>query len=247
MIKRIRFVTRRRALPVARFPVVWVDAVTLVGEAPARVRPARVVACTTLHNIDGTDAPHDGISMEWFADMDALQRFETWLGTEDGHRAASAAGAVEPDATAVIIAEEAVMRGADWLEHRWGERAAKVKHMALARRADGLTPTEFSERWRNRPGMIGGANSVSMVAIPDKAKGHAYVQNHPVPNSAGEWLYDAVNEVYFDDIDAMRTRIEFFEKNDVGRAEADLVSKATFVAVTEQVIDSGPTGGPATF
>jgi hypothetical protein len=145
----------------------------------------------------------------------------------------------EPDATAVIIAEEAVMRGADWLERRWADGAVKFKHMALARRAEGLSTSEFSERWRNRAGTIGGgAGSAPVIAIPNEAKGHAYVQNHPVANAAAEWTYDAVNEVYFDDLDAMRRRIDFFRKNDVGRAEADLVSEATFVAVTEHVIDS---------
>jgi hypothetical protein len=238
MIKRIRFVTRRGALSVGEFPAAWAGAVALVGEAPAGVRPTRAVACTTLHKVDGTEAPHDGISMEWFADMDALQRFETWLGSEDGHRAACAAGAVEPDATAVIIAEEAVLRGADWLERRWADGAVKLKHMALARRAEGLSPNEFSERWRNRAGTIGGAGSARVIAIPDEAKGYAYVQNHPVPNAATDWIYDAVNEVYFDDLDEMRSRIDFFRKNDVGRAEADLVSAATFVAVTEHVMDS---------
>jgi hypothetical protein len=239
MIKRIRFVTRRGAVSLGEFNGVWVSAVALVTEAPAGVRPTRAVACTTLHNVDGTEAPHDGISMEWFADMDALQRFETWLGSEDGNRAACAAGAVEPDATAVVVAEEAVMRGADWLDRRWAGGAVKLKHMALARRAEGLSPNEFSERWRNRAGTIGGAGSARVIAIPDEAKGCAYVQNHPVPNSAAEWIYDAVNEVYFDDLDAMRSRIDFFRKNDVRRAEADLVSEATFVAVTERVVDSG--------
>jgi hypothetical protein len=239
MIKRIRFVTRRNALPDWEFPAAWATAVALVGEAPVGARPTRTVACTTLHDVS-TKVAHDGISMEWFADMAALQRFQVWLGSENGQRAACAAGAVEPAATVVIVAEEVVMRGADWLARRWAEGAMKLKHMALARRAAGLTPAAFAERWRSRPGTIGGAGSAPAMAIPDEAKGYAYVQNHPLPNSTAEWRYDAVNEVYFEDLAAMRSRIALFEKNDVGRAEADLVSDAAFVAVTERVVDSAP-------
>jgi hypothetical protein len=178
--------------------------------------------------------------MEWFDDKDALQRFEIWLRSESGQRAKDAAGAVEPAATVVIVAEEVVMRGADWLARRWADGAMKLKHMALARRAAGLTPAAFSERWRSRHGTIGGAGSVPAIAIPDEAKGYAYVQNHPLPSATMEWRYDAVNEVYFDDLPALRRRIDFFRKNDVGRAEGDLVSDAAFVAVTERVVDSAP-------
>jgi hypothetical protein len=239
MIKRIQLVSRRAELSVRDFPAAWVDALALGCMAPASVRPARTVACMTLPNVAGSDTRHDAISMEWFADMQALRRFEAWLSSADGQRIASTAGVVELDTTVVIIAEEVVMRGAEWLQRRWLEGGVKVKHMALARRAQGLSPAEFSERWRNRSGNIGGAGSAASMAIPDETKGHAYVQNHPVANAESPWTYDAVNEVYFDDLDAMRSRNDFFRKHDVARADADLVSAATFVAVREQVIDTG--------
>jgi len=63
--------------------------------------------------------------MEWFADVDALRRFETWLRTENDRWDASAAGVVEPDASVVIIGEERVMRGAEWLAQRWAHGAMK--------------------------------------------------------------------------------------------------------------------------
>lgn len=237
MIKRIQFVTRRRELSASEFPAAWVAAVARVSGAPAGARPMRAVACTTLHDVSGTEAPHDGISMEWFVDIDALRRFEAWLSAEDGQLAASAAAVIEQDATVVIIAGEVVMRGASWLERRWADGNVKLKHMALARRAEGLSPAEFSERWRNRPGKIGGG-SAPVIVIPDEAKGYAYVQNHPIASIEQEWRYDAVNEVYFDDLESMRRRIEFFRTNDVGRVDADLVSEATFVAVSEHLVAS---------
>jgi hypothetical protein len=51
-----------------------------------------------------------------------------------------------------------------------------------------------------------------------------------------DWAYDAINEVYFDDIAAMRARIDFFETHDVAAADADLFSAPRFLAVVERVI-----------
>jgi hypothetical protein len=236
MIKRVRFVTRRDGLTAGAFAAAWVDAATLVTHGPAGVRPSRAVACTTLRDVAGTDARHDGLSIEWFSSMDALRRFETWLQTEDGQGAASASGLIEPTATSVFVAEELVLRGADWLARRWANDAVKLKHMALARRAEGLGAAEFGERWRGRSGIVGGAGSARAVAIPDAAKGLAYVQNHAVVGAAPRCRYDAVNEVYFDDLAALRRRVDFFSTIDVGRVDADLVSEVTFVAVAEHVL-----------
>ena len=100
-----------------------------------------------------------------------------------------------------VVAHEVVLRGAEWLEQRWRDGDEKFKHIALAHRAVGLSRDQFAERWRNHAGTSGG------TTIPDSARGLAYVQNHPVN---GDWAYDAVNEVWFDDIDAMRVRVDWF-------------------------------------
>jgi hypothetical protein len=234
MIKRFRFVTRRAGLSDHDFAAAFVAAVTLIGHGPSTVRPLRAVACTTMRGIHGTEAPCDGISIEWFADLEALKRFEAWLDSEDRRRGASVANVIEPSVSSQFIAEEQVMRGADWLARRWASGAVKVKHMALARRAAGLSVEAFSERWRNKAGTVTAA--AAPIVIPEAAKGLAYVQNHPLPRDATEGRYDAVNEVYFDDLEAMRARLDFFRQNDVGRAEAALVSEATFVAVAERVV-----------
>jgi hypothetical protein len=236
MIKRLRFVTRHATLPVHEFAPMWVAAVALIRNAPSAVRPVRTVACTTLHHVAGTEAPHDGIRIDWFADVDALRRFEAWLGSDGGQRATRVPSLLEPTQTMVLVAQELVMRGADWLAQRWTSQALKLKHMALARRALGLTSAEFSERWRKRPGTIGNAGATAAITIPEAARGHAYVQNHPIAAASLQWAYDAVNEVYFDDLESMQKRIEFFREHDVGRAEAELVSEARFVAVREHLL-----------
>ncbi len=126
----------------------------------------------------------------------------------------------------VVMAEEVVLRGEAWLEHRWRAGGERFKHMAFAPRAAGLGQAEFLARWRAHAGSAGG------VPIPEAARGRAYVQDHPVP---GEWPYDAVNEVWFDDLDGLRRRVEWFaEHHDPGGD--DLFGPSRFLAVREVVV-----------
>jgi hypothetical protein len=187
------------------------EPLTATVDAPAEVRPVRVTACTVLSELT-PGALHDTITIEWFADADHLSRCDSWHPYE---------------AESCVVAEELVLRGADWLQRRWRAGGVRLKHMALAKRASGLTPSEFSERWKNRAGMVGA------TPIPDVAKGQAYVQNHPL---TGEWAYDAVNEVYFDEFDDLRARIDWFAEALGDATEDDLVGQSWFVPVCEEVL-----------
>lgn len=133
----------------------------------------------------------------------------------------------------VVVAEEHPLRGADWLERRWRDGGPRFKHMAIARRAAGLTPREFSDRWRDRAGRVGA------TPIPEPARGLAYVQNHPLP---GDRPFDAVNEVWFDDLDGLRARVDWFASHVDG--EDDLVGEHWFLAVREEVRRTGGSGPP---
>jgi hypothetical protein len=64
------------------------------------------------------------------------------------------------------------------------------------------------------------------------------VQNHPTPRADGDWPYDAVNEVYFDDLDALRVRVEFFAETLGDQTEDDLVGDNWFVVAREEVVGS---------
>lgn len=202
MIKRITFVTGHG------------DAAAGTLDAPPDIRPSRVAVSTTLPDLTGPEPRHDGIVIEWFADADHLRRFEAWLGAPD-----RAAGPV-------LVTEESVMRGAEWLDQRWRDGGEKLKHMAVAVRAEGLAPAEFSERWRAHSGRN----------IPDRVRGLAYVQNHPCPRTTGEWAYDAVNEVYFDDITGLRARVDWFRENLTGPLRSDLFRASWFLAVREEIL-----------
>jgi hypothetical protein len=126
-----------------------------------------------------------------------------------------------------VLAVEHVLRGQEWLARRWRDGGEKLKHMALATRAADLTEAEFSRRWRSHAGTAGAA------AIPGAARGLAYVQNHPVP---GDWPYDAVNEVYFDDADGLKARVEWFRANVPDPADGVLFGRSWLVAVREVIV-----------
>jgi hypothetical protein len=211
MIKRIRFAMPGSALTPAKF-----------ADAPPDVRPLRIAVCTALPDLT-PDPKHDGIAFEWFADTGHLERYEAWLGEE-----------VDVAACPVIVAEELVLRGADWLEQRWRSGGPRFKHMAIAVRAAHLSAAEFSEQWKHHAGQVGGSGAPA-VAIPTEARGLAYVQDHPCPRPEGEWAYDALNEVWFDDVAGLRTRIDWFRENQVGGGDG-LFRQSWFIAAREELI-----------
>jgi hypothetical protein len=226
MIKRILFATRKHDLTAPAFPAAWRDGFSLSVDAPADTRPLRAAMSTVMADV--TPVPkHDGIGLLWFADGDHQARYESWLSTSGAaqrlHRA------IEADQSPVVVADEHVMRGAEWLDQRWRDGGSKLKHMAIARRAKDLTLREFFELWQSRAGKIG------TVVIPDEARGLAYVQNRPQLGEI-DWAYDALNEVYFDDLDGLQARITYFQETMRDESEADLVSEGWFVAAQEEML-----------
>ena len=139
MIKRIRFATKPPGLSRDAFLAAWRDAVAGVVAAPPEARPIHVTRCITLPDVDGCDAKHDAISLEWFADADHVERYHAWLDAGDGRGVAQRVEAVlDRDASPLLLADEQVMRGADWLEHRWRDSRRQVQ--AHGGRAAGARP-----------------------------------------------------------------------------------------------------------
>jgi len=195
------------------------------ADAAHDVRPLRAAVCTALPGVLDSEPKHDTVTLEWFADPAHLERFEAWLDASDP-RAVDAP---------TVVADELVLRGADWLEQRWRDGGPKLKHMALATRPSELSAAEFSERWRTQAGAV--TRGGTRTEIPVEARGLAYVQNHPRSRAAGEWAYDAVNEVYFDDLASLERRIAWFRDN-VDTGGDDLVQESWFLAVREAVLFS---------
>jgi hypothetical protein len=211
VIKRLRF----------RDDAGWRDAIEVAVEVPSEARLVRVAASTVLSSGDDEPPLHLGVIEEWFADEAHLRRFDALNDAGDD----SAEGAV-------VVADPVVLRGAEWLERRWLDPAPRFKHMALAARAPGLTPTEFSARWRDHAGRARGATGTT--TIPDDVKGLAYVQDHPLVGDGGD-AYDAVNEVYFDDVDALQRRVDWFRDNEIGQTPDELFGATSFLVVREEI------------
>jgi hypothetical protein len=224
LIKRIRLVTSRSGLGREEFSRRLRAAAAAAASAPEPARPARLTVATALPEV--ADQEYDGVALEWFTDEKHLLRFEDWLGTADGQAAQRLLGeAADLAASPVVLSDERVVRGADWLDRRWQDAGPKLKHLAIAKRADGLTLPQFFDLWRSRAGKIGAA------PIPEAFRGLAYTQNHPRIMAGRDWAYDAINEVYFDEVDSLLARIAYFER------EADLVSANWFLAVREEPVE----------
>lgn len=191
------------------------DRFSVGDDAPGGGRCLRVAVNEVMAELTYDDPWWNTVIEEWFEDSPAI---------------AMAAVTTSPACAVVVAASESVMRGAPWVEQRWRDGGEKVKHMAVARRAAGLTLAQFAQRWRSRAGIAAG------TPIPDAARGHAYVQNHPVPRAAGEWPWDAVNEVYFDDVAGLRARVEWFRANLAPSAESDVFGESQLIAVREVII-----------
>jgi hypothetical protein len=229
LIKRIRLATGKSGLGAAGFAAAWREAVAAVASAPQPARPARITVSTALRDV-APGQKYDGVGIEWFTDAEHLLRFESWLGGVRGELPGRLLEvAVDVDASPVVVADERVNRGAGYLEARWQGGGPKIKQLAIATRAAGLTLQQFLDLWRGRAGKIGAK------PIPEAYRGLAYVQNHPRVLPGADWAYDAVNEVYFDDTGSLLARIDYFAK-ELNDAEDDLVGANWFLAVQEEPI-----------
>ena len=230
MIKRFRLATAKRGLGREEFAGGWREAVAAAASAPARARPVRLTVSVALPETTA-DQRHDGVSIEWFSDREHLRRFESWLGTTAGRAVRELRSEViEFDASPVVVTSERVARGADWLDRRWQEGGPKLKQLAIATRADGLTLPQFLERWRGR------ADPADAAPVPAAYRGLASVQNHPLVDAGRDWAYDAITEVYFDDADSLLARIAYLGREPAVGGDNDLVRAHWSLAVSEDPI-----------
>lgn len=182
------------------------------------ISPIRAVRCEPVED-EANGCP---FIIEWFDDEDALADLAEWDTDGDIPRN-------------VVIAREIVQRGADWLDRRWTQAGRKWKHVALARRARHLDFAEFSQRWKAKAGFASTRSGSAPSPIPEAARGLAYAQNHPVPRASGDWLFDAITEVWFNDAASMQQRVDWFREN---LAQDDLFAETCLFAVTEDVLIS---------
>ncbi len=192
MIKRMEFATRRRDVTLATFAESWRDVVSGRAEAPRPVRPRHIALKLALVG-EAPVSKHGGVSVE-VDDRSHLERFEEWRrhdrhlvdppGGLGGRRGGQPGGPGERGRPA----RRRVARRA-----RWRQGGTKLEHMAMARRSrppdtGRVLPTLAERRQRGaRP------SETRTTAVPDEARGLAYVQNHPLHRVEGEWAHDAIN------------------------------------------------------
>jgi len=177
----------------------------------------------------GTALALPGLPPSRFATVEVLW-FDTDTDTADG--AAPGRGTdVDPpagDGSVVVPVDEVVVRGADALTARWADGGERFKMMSFGCRNPALSRPAFVERWRAEAGRLGGDR------IPDDLRGLAYVQDHPIGDDPP---FDAVNEVWFDRLDHLRRRAEWFAARP---PPADLMSPAACWSVYLRETVAGP-------
>lgn len=195
-----------------------VDLVAAVADAPPAARPERATVAVTVAGIVA-EPRHAQMATVSFRDLAHLHAFLDATGV--GRRGD------------VTVTEDHVVRGGDWLVRRW-DRGPVLKHVALARRAEGLSLAEMLERWRTHGGSVQRPGEPS-VAIPERVRGLAYVQHHPRVEDGHERPYDAITEVWFDDLDALKERAQWFATGP-GSGPQALFEQSWFLALRETAL-----------
>jgi hypothetical protein len=203
----------------------WTDALAAAaGGAPAGGRPVRVALAVpielpdlpptanrgALSGISPDNAPQfatprprfAAVDEQWFVDAAGALANDAWLATIDPELCAGSASFAA--GSCLVVAEEVVLRGREYLDTRWAVGGERYKMMSFGKRNPRVTLREFSTRWRNEAGRLG------PTSIPADVRGLAYVQNHPVPLDGREWPLDAVNEVWFERLEDLGRRVAWF-------------------------------------
>jgi hypothetical protein len=226
-----RFAVRRAGVAPEVFDDAWPRAVAAAARAPRGVRPVRVAVCAVLPRHADPGLRYAGYEVAWFEDDAHLTRFRAWAGVGGEQPCRRVGAVVDLAASPVIVADEVVLRGGAWLERRWAEGGERLKHVAVARRAEGLTPAGFSARWLGHAG-----TAASGSAIPERVRGRAYVQHHPRLRVGDEWAHDAITEVHLDDEAGLKERTEWFSRNGSTPQRGGLFRDSHFMAVRERPV-----------
>jgi hypothetical protein len=105
------------------------------------------------------------------------------------------------------------------------DAAVRVSEAALSIKGYADIKAAAAAAWRARSSPAAGAATLERGSPRRSAA--AYVQNHPLGRP-----YDAVNEVYFDDLADLRRRVVWFEG---AKADPELFTESRLISVKEVV------------
>jgi hypothetical protein len=191
--------------------------------APAAGRPVRVVLAAPLDLPDVGPPPFAAIDVLWFDDLADARASDEWLAAADSDLAVGSSWL--GGRSCQVMAEEVVLRGPEYLRARWHQGGERLKMTSFGKRNPELTLAEFSARWRSQAGRLGEEE------IPADLQDLAYVQNHPVPGERREWPFDAINEVYFEQLDHLQRRRAYFAAKQDAAAR---FSAESFISPTQR-------------
>jgi hypothetical protein len=200
----------------------WVAALDRSPE-PAPGRPVRVALAVPLDLSEVGPPPFAAIDILWFDGLAEAQVSEAWLAAADPELALGSPSL--GTRSCQVMAEEVVLRGPDYLQSRWDQGGERLKMTSFGKRNPELSLAEFSARWQSQAGRLGDEE------IPADLRGLAYVQNHPLPLEAHEWPFDAINEVYFEQLDHLQRRRAYFAARQHTAARS---TSESFISPTER-------------
>jgi hypothetical protein len=199
VFKSLRFLGPADAVLAQEVEARWTRALA-PGRSPRR--PERVALNVPISGQGFPPAEFAAVDVQWFASKDAALASEEWLSSVD--RDLCLGSALLGPSSCRVVAEELTFWGEQYLETRWWSGGERFKSISYANRNPSLSFTEFLPQWRAFAGIHGDERP------PERARGVAYSQDHPVPLDGSRWAFDAVNEVYFATIDDLAFRRDYF-------------------------------------
>jgi uncharacterized protein (TIGR02118 family) len=236
MIKAIGAAIRHptnRTLP--DFQRYWAESHGVVWTYVDAPQPRRYVQHVTLAEAyDGEPRPtHDGASMFWYDDLDAMRNplntpqaaaLREAISADDRQLFDRQPGWPAHHKRAGVVAEERVVVAGE-------TTPAMVKAIFIASRLPGLTLAEFFQHWYEVHGPLG-------AKLPGLRR---YVQNHAIPAAYAfrGMTHDGWSELWFDDLDALRRAYASPEWQALREDGATLFAQPMAVVIARERLQKG--------
>jgi uncharacterized protein (TIGR02118 family) len=213
---------------VAEFQRYWAESHGPLFSETKQVK-SYVQHLTLAEAYEGTPKPtHDGASMFWYDDLDALRNPLTTPEAVALNEASRAEGRLLFDGqtgwprhhkrASVVATERVIVEGATTPE--------MVKAIFIAARIPGLTPAEFSDHWFEVHGSLA-------AKLPGLRR---YVQNHAIPEAyaARPMTHDGWAELWFDDLASLQAAFQSPEAQALREDGATLFAQPVGVVIARE-------------
>ena len=225
--KLIYLATRHPSLARAAFTARWRQHGRLGMSMPRWKNIRRYAHCDVLQpGVEGISEAFDGVGLIWHRSPEARLRHRTDTSSQGQMEADEAETFAEPVRNFCLLAEEHEIRKGS---------PGPVKLIRFLQRREGVTRTEFLQRWiADAPRYFLSFPGLSQALL-------RYVQNHTLPPERGDaWGLpsDCVDEFWFE---SEKTAVEAFRNLiEMGEWERTLAPTVTCVLTNEVVLHDRP-------